>query len=212
MSDNISLPWAQAIKNNWILMIIAISEAVCILLLSIAIIVITPLKTIEPIYVEFSSSGNNFVKIAKANENIQNNDLLLSYFLRRYVIDRETVDKTTEPIRYQRIGASSTKDLYAQFQAIYGNKETSLYYKKGFKRAVAIIRDNKLAKGIHQIEIETTDTDQFNNIKKADWIITIKYKFVEQKNIAFDDRLLNPAGLLIKEYTITARKKSSQKN
>ncbi len=209
MSDNISLPWQQAIKNNRILMIIAVSEAACILLLTIAIIIITPLKTIEPVYVEFSSSGNNFVRIAKANENIQNNDLLLSYFLRRYVIDRETVDKTTEQLRYERVGAYSTEELHAKFKRIYGNKETSLYYKKGFKRAVTIIRDNKLAKGIHQIEIETTDTDQYNNVKKANWIITIKCEFAGQKNIAFDERLLNPAGLLVKEYTITARKKSN---
>ncbi len=203
-NNNISLPWLQAIRNNKILMIIAISEAVCIVLLVLAIIIMMPLKEKIPVYVEFSSSGNNFVKIAKANEDITSNEILKSYLLCKYVIDRETVDRITEQKRYQNIAASSSSKLYEQFKSVYGDEKTGLYYKEGFKRAVMIIRDYSLAFGVHRVEIQTTDTDQYSNVKISKWIINIKYKFADQENIKYDDRFFNPLGLLVTEYTITA--------
>lgn len=209
MNNNVSLPWHQAVKNNKLLAIIAVSEAVCIVILALAIAVMLPLKEKDPVYVEFSSGGNNFVRITKAGENISSNALLVTYFLRKYVIDRETVDKTTEQVRYARIAASSAPELYKRFQSVYGDEKKGLYYKEGFKRAVTIVRDDALGVGIHQIEIKTADTDGDNreNIKRGEWVITMRYSFAEQK-IGFDERLNNPIGLLVTEYTITARKKS----
>jgi len=211
-----SLPWQQAIRNNRLLTIVVTVESACIVILGIAIAIMLPLKEKIPVYVEFSSGGNNFVRVSKAGEELQSNLLLLSFFLRKYVIDRETIDKTTESVRYARIAAQSSKEIAKQFQDIYGDKNKGLYYKIGFKRSVRIIRDDALVfgkkvlgrdGGIHQIEIETADTmDNFKSVKKTEWVVTLKYVFSAQKDIVFEERFQNPLGIVVMEYTITARK------
>ncbi len=217
MSDkhsNPSWPWLQAIKNNKILVVVVVIQGIAILCLSVALSTLYPLKTIEPIYVEFQHSTNSFMVVQRAGRKARSNELLIAMFLRSYVSSRETVDKITEDKRYPFVMALSGQKVGEVFRKVYGNKQKGLYYQKGLKRYIHIISDNPLGAKVHQIIVETTDIDENmdkNNdgqadITKAEWIVTLRYAFYDQY-VTLDPRkegthLLNPMGIQIEEYSI----------
>ena len=209
-----SAPWATSTKLARMMGVVVIIEAIAIVALVVVIAFMVPLKEKIPIFYEFKEPGQNFVRIDKAGKDLTTNGQLIRMFLRRYVMDRETVDKQTETsIRYPRVFAMSSNAVATNFKKVYGNPETGLFFKKGFKRSVHIQRDSYLDTGLHQIEFETVDTlegkpGQAHNqmVKKTEWVSIITYDFLEQ-DVNFEDSLLNPLGLGIVEYTITKRRK-----
>lgn len=209
-----SAPWSTAVKLARMMGVVVIIEAITIVALVVVIAYMLPLKEKIPIFYEFKEPGQNFVKIVKAGEDLTTNGQLIRMFLRRYVMDRETVDKQTETsIRYPRVFAMSSQAVAANFKKVYGNPETGLFFKRGFKRSVHIKRDSYLDTGLHQIEFETVDTiegkpgqAQNQMVKKTEWVSIITYEFSEQA-VTFEGSLLNPLGLGIVEYTITKRRK-----
>lgn len=202
-----SLPWLQATKNNRKLVVVIMVLCATIAIESLVIVSMFPLKEKIPIIIEFQSGGNNFVMLEKASGKIQGNMALVARFLRMYVKNRETVDKITERFRYPNVHAYSSSKVAKNFQMIYGNKETGLFYKKGFKRDIIIRRDSVITKGVHQVEFESYDSYNWKKEeKKNEWVAIIEYEFYDQK-VSYDERLINPIGLIVTEYTLSRRKK-----
>lgn len=212
--DNPSVPWLQAVTNFRVSVFINVVLGVVILGQGIALSTLWPLKTIEPIYVEFQHSTNSFVVVQRAGRNVRANTQLISMFLRSYVSSRETVDKITENDRYRFVVALSGPETARVFKELYGDKDRGLYYQEGKKRYVHIISDNDLGANIHQIMMETSDIDEridkdndgHPDVMKTEWIITLKYGFYDQY-VNLDPRkegasLLNPMGIQIEEYSI----------
>ena len=199
-------PWLYANRNNRRLTLITITFAVVIVAQAVALVSLFPLKKVVPVYVEFKDGGSNFVVVQRAEGEISANQNLISMFLRSYVVSRETVDKITEKNRYQYVMSLSGEKVASNFRRLYGDKSTGLYFQDGLKRAVHVVRDNPLGRGIHQVEIETVDTnDAKAGETRADWIVTIQYAFNDQR-AKFDERLQNPMGIFIEEYSLTKRK------
>ena len=212
--NNPSWPWVQAITNNRILMIVIVILGLAVAGQSVALTFLFPLKTIEPIYVEFQHSTNSFVIVQRAGRDVRANQALISMFLRSYVSSRETVDKVTEGDRYRFVMALSNGEVGQTFKKLYGDKNNGLYYQEGRKRSVHIINDNGLGGQIHQIMMETSTTDDqidkdhdgHPDIVKVEWIVTMRYGFYDQY-VNLDPRksgeqLLNPMGIQIEEYSI----------
>lgn len=174
-----------------------------------------PLKEKQLEFVEFKSGTNNFVTIAKAGKEFTNKQLLISMFLRQYIVDREKVDKTTETIRYQRVLAFSGDSLKANFRQTHGGKKSN-FHRKNFKRDIELKRDDALDYGLHQIEFVTIDTkdnkqslsDTLKNRRasKQEWVATMEYIFDGQE-VSFDEKHLNPLGLKVMQYSLSRRKK-----
>lgn len=208
-----TIPWLQCLKNNRMLTILLGFSVVAVTVEAIVIASLFPLKTIQLEIVEFQSSTNNFVKVAAAGEDISINQLVTSMFLRRFVVDREKIDKVTEQDRYARVIAMSTDELGADFQTVYGGQK-ALYYKQGFKRDIEITRDASLGYGIHQIEFKTFDTYDnkpsdkvLDNNRKAtgEWVANLSYTMVDHE-VNLDDLYLNPQGIVIDQYSLSRRK------
>jgi len=172
-----------------------------------------PLKETNIEFVEFKSGTNNFVTVAKAGREFTNKQLLISMFLRRYVVDREVVDKTTESIRYARVLAFSGDRVATNFQRTHGGKG-ALVFRDNFKRMITIKRDGALDYGLHQIEFITEDTEDdkqdLTDIEKKpvtqEWTVSIEYKF-EAQNVSYNKANLNPLGLKIVQYSLSRREK-----
>ncbi|WP_022669446.1 VirB8/TrbF family protein [Desulfospira joergensenii] len=221
---NPSIPWLQAVTNNRILLFVVVVLGLVVAGQGVALTLLFPLKTIEPVYVEFQHSTNSFVVVERAGRNIRANQALISMFLRSYVSCRETVDKVTEAPRYEHVIAYSNPQVTKVFKELYGNKDKSLYYQEGKKRSVHIISDTPLGANIHQVMMETTDTTDGvdkNHDGQADplrqeWIITMRYAFYDQ-HVVLDPRkngvhLINPTGMQIEEYSIKRLDKGGVKN
>ena len=209
----VTLPWMQCLKNNRTLSILLIVALIAVLIQAIVIASLFPLKEKVLQIVEFKSGSNNFVTIAKAGEDISANELITVMFLRRFIIDRETIDKITEQDRYARVMAMSSEEKGRDFQKVYGGQK-SLYYKKGFKREIEIALDSRIAKGIHRIEFRTYDT--YDDKKKSvtldnnrkptgEWIAIISYS-LQSHNVKTTDIYMNPQGIVIHEYSLSMRK------
>jgi type IV secretory pathway component VirB8 len=79
----------------------AIGLLILCIVLGIAIAAMMPLKSIQVEYVEFSSSGNNFVTVRSAGQDMDLRDVVNDISLRAYVVMREGVDQVTEKERYE---------------------------------------------------------------------------------------------------------------
>ncbi|SEP43202.1 type IV secretion system protein [Nitrosovibrio sp. Nv6] len=198
-----SIPWITAQRAaamlGWVSIILA-----CALVGMVAWHVTNPVKVIEPVYIEFQSSGNTVARIERVGDSITRRAVVVGAESRRYVVDRETVDKVTESVRYPRVFAMSGPALAAAFRNQYGGKD-GLLQREGFKREVEVTRDSTLGEGIHQVEIITRDTDKMKPAPVIQhWVVTLTYDFHDQQ-ASYDDGLLNPLGFVVSEYTISRR-------
>lgn len=198
-----SIPWITAQRAaaalGWVSIVLALG------LIGMVIWHVThPITIKEPIYIEFQTSGNMIARIERLSDSIARRSVVVGSESRRFVVDRETVDKATESIRYPRVFAMSGQGLAGAFRDQYGGK-TSLLHREGFKREVEVTRDSSLGDGIHQVEIITRDTDKLTTAPLVQhWVVTLTYEFHEQQK-SYEEGLLNPLGFIVTEYTISRR-------
>jgi len=205
--ESLALPWVQAVTTNKVLAVLLVLSMVGNICMAFGFSYLFPLKTIEPVIVEFSSSRNNFVTVASGRQNLTSNFMLIRHFLRQYVVQREKIDKITEEQRYQVVYAMSGDEVSQSFRAVYGDPEKGLFFIDKFKRDITITRDDPLAKGIHQVEFITTDTyDDERGTEESEWVATISYKFVDQM-VTYSEADFNPLGLIVTEYSLSKRKR-----
>lgn len=205
MSTQASLPWMTAQKAAQVLAWVVVVLVVALLAM-VAWHVTNPVTIREPVYIEFQSAGNTIARIERVSDAIGRRAVVVGAEARRFVVDRETVDKTSEAERYPRVYAMSDDVLARLFKEQYGGPE-SLFKREGFKRSVEVSRDSSLGDGIHQVEIVTRDTDKVSNTPTVqEWIVTMTYEFRTQ-NKSYEQGLLNPLGFVVTEYTISKRVK-----
>lgn len=204
--DTVSLPWLTAQKAARVLAWVVVVQTAAI----VGLVVwhqLNPVTIKEPVYVEFQSSGNTVARIERVPDSLARSALVVGAETRRFVVDRETVDRTTESERYPRVFAMSDAPLAKVFRETYGGP-TSLFKREGFKRSVQVARDSALGEGIHQVEIVTTDTERPGAQPVVqEWIVTMTYEFRSEAK-SYEQGLLNPMGFTVIEYTITRRNKS----
>lgn len=203
--DTVSLPWLTAQKAARVLAWVVVFQTLVIAGLTVWH-QLNPLTVREPVYVEFQTSGNMVARIERVPESIARSAVVVGSETRRFVVDRETVDRTTESERYPRVYAMSDALLAKQFRDTYGGVN-SLLKRDGFKRAVQVVRDSALGEGIHQVEIVTTDSERPGTSPVVqEWIVTMTYEFRTEAK-SYEQGLLNPMGFTVIEYTITKRNK-----
>ena len=196
--------YRQATRNNVLLSRVIIGLAAAIILLSGGYIVLLPLKTTEWVIYEFSSTNNTFVRIAKAGDDLTANEALISMMMRKYVMDRETINHVDEQDRYASVMAQSADQVATYFRSVYGGDHSPLNI-SGFTRAVLITRDSRLGEGMHQVEFQTTDAVDDKRPDVRYWVASMVYTWKAQK-ARVDALSMNPAGLVISQYSLAQRK------
>lgn len=208
--------------------IIIIVEAVIIVACIGLIASLFPLKEIVPIYVEFSSSGSNFVTVKSARSRTSERRMLTDISLRAYVVMRETVDKITEFERYECVLSMSNSRVSDVFRKLYvkeGSRQEQqdpdysepLSRVDGFKRKISLNSDipiNKRGKSLkHQIEFTTIDTVSDKDPKAKNWVALIEYRFTDRKisleklkkSAGPDGAVCNPLSIQVIDYTLSPR-------
>lgn len=205
-AENPRAPWLVAIELNRLLAVMLIFAFGLIGFL-VVWHQLNPVTIKEPIYIEFQTGANNFVVLHRAGSDVKSKDALIAREARRYVALREPITKTDESERYPQVMLLSSDKEKARFKAKYGGKD-GLFLRDGFKREIKILRDARLATGVHQVEFQTRDwTDGISQQDKApwvSWVVTMAYEFDTQK-VRYDDVVINPMGWQTTEYTVTKR-------
>lgn len=196
--------YEQAIRNNKILTLVVVLLTVLSVVLSGFVISLFPLKTTETIFYSFDRPGDNFVRIDKVNGSLAGNQLLVSSMLRRYVKDRETIDRVTEIERYPNIMSMSSNRIGNKFREEYGGDKSPLQQEE-FKRQIRVVRDSYIDRGIHQVEFVTEDFRAGRLVASSTWVASLAYEF-DQSVVAYEARYINPIGIFVTEYSLAERR------
>jgi type IV secretory pathway component VirB8 len=204
--ENPRAPWLVAIELNRLLAVMLVFSFGLIAFL-VVWHQMNPVTKEVPVYIEFQTGANNFVVLHRAGGDLDSLAGQIAREARRYVALREPIDKASEGERYPQVMLLSSDKVKQAFKTQYGGKD-GLYLREGFKREVRILRDARLAEGVHQVEFQTRDwTEGITHQDKApwvSWVATMAYKFDTQK-IRRDDVVINPLGWQTMEYTVTKR-------
>jgi type IV secretory pathway component VirB8 len=194
--------------NNILLSRVIAALTIIVIAEAIAIVSLFPLKDTKIKVIEFLDGAANFVRVTEPGATIQGDAILIDYFVKKYVIDRETWDRVTEEERLPYIRAVSSDKVWNDMRTLFTNSK-SPHMQSGFKRAVKIIRVSSVSQTIRQIEFQTTDTYGAGSVSqttdRAIWIATLKMSFAPRV-VAFEQTDLNPLGLIVEEYSIAQRK------
>lgn len=200
--------YRQAIRDKKVLLTGLIIEFAVIVVLVILIISLFPLKEKEVHYTIMEDATDKIVTTIKPGATFTGDQLLVDYFVKDYVRERETwngiKDADAERYRYTRT-ASSRKVLEKMNAALNHFMERS--QKNDFKRGVKIVRVSTLTPTIKQVEFETFDEElRSGRLEKStrNWIATLKISFGDRK-IPYEFKDVNPLHLVVEEYSIEPR-------
>jgi type IV secretory pathway component VirB8 len=207
--DSISpAAYKAAQVNNVLLSRVVVALTIIVIIEAIAIASLFPLKDTRVKVVEFIDGAANFVRVTEPGATIQGDAILVDYFVKKYVTERETWDRVSEAERLPYIRVVSSDKVWNDMRSLFTNSK-SPHMRSDFKRAVKILRVSSVSQSIRQVEFETTDTYGAGSVsqttEKAVWIATLKMSFAPRV-VAYDEVDLNPLGLIVEEYSIAQRK------
>lgn len=208
----LGLAYDKAIRLNRVLyMLIGLLGAV-VLLLALSITFMLPLKQTQPYFIPIAEVGRtHYYDIIPAGKLTQSQLYELTRdYLRRYVVNRHTVDDVTEKPRFRLVKAQSGDDVFAMLKKEYQTFKEKM---PTVKREINVIRDIQLEPYYQQIEFQTEDTDQnTGKVFRKEWVVNIRYELagfnapamkIEASEMADNP---NPLGIRVVGYTWTERK------
>ena len=201
--------WARSVtadlersrRTAWI---IAGVSAVVALLLATAIVILLPLKSVEPYTLLVDRQTGNVERLAPLDEQIVAPDAALTRsFLVQYVIARESFHPSSFGEDYRKVALWSEGRARQRYQSSMqeSNPLSPLsYMPNGGSLRVEVISVSSLSAGRSMVRFLTTRTDPGARPQAAQhWVAIIDYGFSEAA-MSEADRLLNPLGFQVTRY------------
>jgi type IV secretory pathway component VirB8 len=196
------------------------------------LITILPLQRVVPFLVTFKNQESQFVKVDPLNADPQTMRYATEDNVRQYVIQRHKVTPDFAVMNAQwgpksRIAAQTTLDTYQKFRAAADNELKQLV-SQNYTRDVEINSVTRLSDGTWQVGFTTVDhsagqvlpapatggfaasgdASQPNVVQPGDsrqqWIASLRVEYQPQR-VQFGERLLNPLGFTVTDYSVTRR-------
>ena len=182
--------------------IVAGIAIVLVVLQSVTIFTILPLKETTVKYVEFNSSEDVYYRMIPSSElTPDQKKTLVRKALRKYVYDRNLKDDLTEKVRVRDIRVMSNKAVWEEFKRQFTIMIENM---DDVRRNVQIVSDSQIAEGVHQIEFRTED-ERGLETKVREYVATIGYDLNEAMLSNVEEDHFNPLGIVIKKYNVSER-------
>ncbi|EFO9318194.1 virulence protein [Campylobacter lari] len=188
------------IKAYMLYLILALSTIV--ILLTLAIIFIAPLKEVKPYLVFFSDADTNFVKIQQAGIDMRADENLLKSILAGYVKKRETINRIDDSERYEEIRLQSKKNVWNTFTNLV-KTPNSIYTSKGIYRDIEIINVSIFNKNVATIDFVAKITNRDNSENKFKKYRATLYFDFQPIELTYNSVPKNPTGFIVEQYSIT---------
>ncbi|MBF7049636.1 VirB8 family type IV secretion system protein [Campylobacter volucris] len=188
------------IKAYMLYLILALSTIV--ILLTLAIIFIAPLKEVKPYLVFFSDADTNFVKIQQAGIDMRADENLLKSILAGYVKKRETINRIDDSERYEEIRLQSKKNVWNTFTNLV-KTPNSIYTSKGIYRDIEIINVSIFNKNVATIDFVAKITNKDNSENKFKKYRATLYFDFQPIELTYNSVPKNPTGFIVEQYSIT---------
>ncbi|PAF49635.1 hypothetical protein BKH41_01920 [Helicobacter sp. 12S02232-10] len=167
----------------------------------ILIISLFPLKEKVPYLVTFATSTQNFAIVQKADSKITANVALIRQLLGAYILNRESINRIDDEMRFDIVREQSTPEVWQIFEKIVA-KQDSIYTNNNLKRNVQIINISTIKKGYANADVNITlyANGLLQSEKRYRIVIAYEFKPIE---IDFQSMPKNPTGFMVTGYAIT---------
>lgn len=191
-------------KRAWI---VAFISLIMTLFLGFALMLLTPLKTVELMVVKVDKNG--FVDIiTKLDEQVITTDEAIDKsFVNRYVKTKEQYYFETLNADFETVQMFSAQKVQKDYVESMTNKQNGKATVLGDKHSIevkilSIVLSNKNGERMATIRVETTKKTKNSNTDEKDIkVITLTYEYLPIKQNA-SLRLENPLGFIVNSYRV----------
>lgn len=188
-------------RTAWI--IACVSAAVAVLL-AIALVMLLPLKTVEPYTLLVDRQTGHVEALAPLDEQIITPDAALTRsFLVQYVIARESYDYDNLQNDYSKVAlwtAGEARQRYVAMMRSSNPASPVAAYSQGTRVSVEVRSVSSLAQGRSLVRFTTTRTDRGRASGDVQhWAAVIDYGYSDAP-MSEEDRYLNPLGFQVTRY------------
>jgi len=192
---------SRLVRVAWIVAGIAVAIA---LFEAVALALLTPLKTVQPVTVLVDRQTGYVQTLDPVHPPKVNADAALTQaFLAQYVTAREGYDRATVAHDYQRVALWSAGPARAQYLAMMPatNPQSPLQRFAGAFSLVARVKSvSRLAEGVALVRFDTQLQDRAGQSQPAQsWISLVRYHYSDAP-MTFENRLVNPLGFQVTSY------------
>lgn len=171
--------------------------------LTFAIVVLTPLKSVEPVVIEVERSTGNInlkTNLVDQVENMTAKEAVIKSLIAEYITAWHTYEYTDNDVRYNFIRALSSREVFKQYENIWRsddpNINPNLMYKE---RDVARVKIQSIV-GLNDTTYQTRFVVEVtpyrsNSIIEKNFVAITKHKLATG-GMSEKDRWVNPIGLL----------------
>lgn len=174
------------------------------LLEAIALVLLTPLKTVEP-YTLMVDKTTGYVQALKPLDQttIAPDSALTQSFLVQYVIAREGFDMATVNANYRKVAlfsADTARSSYLQQMQTANPSSPLVLYPRTTTVDVRVKSVSPIAKDAALVRFDTVRSDAGTPAQPASsWVAVIRYRY-SQRPMSLDDRFVNPLGFQVTSY------------
>ena len=168
-----------------------------------AVMVLTPLKTVEPyvVLVDKTTGHSEAVRelVYDQVNPLTENEAIVTSEIASYIIGRETFDPYDRDQRFLRMQMTTQSQEFSRYRVEL--EEASKRFNTDSRRKVNITSiipnlDNKSATVRFSTELAN-----YNNITTEYWIASVSYDFLDLE-IPTKYRFINPLGFIVKNYRV----------
>lgn len=190
-------------RTAWI---VAAVMAVIALLLAIAIVIMLPLKSVEPYTILVDRQTGNVETLDPLTEATVSPDTALTRsLLVQYVTTREGFDLADVQEDYRKVALWSGGDERQRYEALMSSSNPTSplsIYPRGTRVSVEIRSLSSLAANRALVRFTTVTTDRGGRASQAQhWAAVVDYTFVDAP-MSEADRFINPLGFQVTRYRV----------
>jgi len=196
--------YQRVLVQRNILALVTLVALVVVLLSTISVARLTPLKSVQPflIQVDERSGVTQVVNPLQAKE-MSENEALRQHFVTNYVRARESYDVSSYGYNFDAVRVMSTPPIFNQYRRLFDptNKESPVsQHGADYKRyvdfkAITFLNDNTA-----QVRAAITEDTRAGRSEKR-YIILLTFDFVKLE-LTLRDRYMNPLGFQVSNYRL----------
>jgi type IV secretion system protein VirB8 len=171
----------------------------------IAVMLLTPLKTVEPFVVRVDQATGAVDIVTKLNsKDVQFDEVVNKYWIARYVNFREEYSAAMAYPNYLAVGLMSTRPVADQYFELIRpeNPKAPLHvYANGGTVEVLVRSISFLENNVAQVRFDRIEKSSIETVTTTHWIATLTYRYASSP-MAEKDRLVNPLGFQVTDYRL----------
>ncbi|WP_078674219.1 MULTISPECIES: virB8 family protein [Bartonella] len=182
---------------------IAAISVIVALISSLAVITLTPLKTVEPFVIRVDNSTGITEVVEALKEGPTNVDEAITrYFAAKYVRSREGFATEEVQHNFETVSLLSSPEEQERFASWYGarNPQSPQILYKHATVTITIKSISFINQDVAQVRYYRTIRDNENNKEFiTHWVATLSFEYINAP-ISVQNRLINPLGFIVNEY------------